>query len=181
MQYSELLGVLNDAAVNIVDTSYMLFRLFRRQGSTYYNRSCPVKRLFATSYTTSNSYPRLVPRNESGSGTVACLRRDCKGVIKRLVGKYTLPAGFIMDELDMVACHTGIYAGLTGRLLAPNTWEAYNTAHFWPHIMQKWGDDIPKKLLKTILYSGLNGASLRGGHTRQGRRGVRIFERGRSG
>lgn len=62
-----------------------------------------------------------------------------------------------MDELDMVACHTGIYAGLTGRLLAPNTWEAYNTAHFWPHIMQKWGDDIPKKLLKTILYSGLNG------------------------
>lgn len=28
--------------------------------------------------------------------------------------------------------------------------------------MSRWESDIPKKLLKTILYSGLNGASLRG-------------------
>ena len=30
-QYSELITTLNDAAITIVDTSYMLFRLFRRK------------------------------------------------------------------------------------------------------------------------------------------------------
>lgn len=39
--YSELIDTLNDGAQELIDTSYMLFRLFRRQGSTYYNRNCP--------------------------------------------------------------------------------------------------------------------------------------------
>lgn len=63
----------------------------------------------------------------------------------------------------MVACHTGIYAGLVGKDKAPHTWEAYHSNAFWNYIFSKWGDDIPKPLLKTLLYSGLNGASMRGG------------------
>lgn len=60
----------------------------------------------------------------------------------------------------MVACHTGIYAGLMGRTKAPNTWEAYQSGAFWSFILGRWGDLCPKSLLKRILYSGLNGASL---------------------
>lgn len=161
--YSELIDTLNDGAQELIDTSYMLFRLFRRQGSTYYNRSCPVKRLFASSYLGQRSYPRIVPYTTEGSGTIACLRRDCKRVIKDLAGKHLLPDSVVMDEIDMVACHTGIYVGLTGCVAAPHTWEAYQTGKFWPHILNRWGEDIPKKLLKTILYSGLNGASMKGG------------------
>ena len=129
--YSELIDALNDGAQNIIDVSYMLFRLFRRQGSTYYNRSCPVRRLFASSYLGHRSYPRLVPRTEEGSGTIACLRRDCKRVIKGLIGKFLLPKSIVLDELDMVACHTGIYVGLTGSIDAPHTQEAYGSGKFW--------------------------------------------------
>lgn len=94
-----------------------------------------MKGLFATSYVDSNSYPRLVPRNINGSGTIACLRRDCKRVIKTLVEEYLLPEDLVPEELDMVACHTGIYVGLTGAVNAPHTWEAYGTGNFWHHIM----------------------------------------------
>lgn len=48
-----------------------------------------------------------------------------------------------------------------GGAKAPNTWEAYRSGSFWGHIFDKWGDDIPKPL--PLLYSGLNGASLKGG------------------
>lgn len=47
-----------------------------------------------------------------------------------------------------------------GRTKAPNTWEAYESGAFWFFIIGKWGDLCPKPLLKRILYSGLNGASL---------------------
>ena len=105
----------------------------------------------------------MVPYTTEGSGTIACLRRDCKRVIKELASKRLLPKAIALDEVDMVACHTGIYVGLTGSVAAPQTWEAYQTGAFWPHILARWKEDIPKKLLKTILYSGLNGASMKGG------------------
>lgn len=54
----------------------------------------------------------------------------------------------------MVACHTGIYAGLMGCTKAPNTWEAYQSGSFWAFVMDKWGDGCPKPLLKRVLYSG---------------------------
>ena len=152
--YSELIDTLNEGAQELIDTSYMLFRLFRRQGSTYYNRNCPVKKLFASSYLGQRSYPRIVPYTTEGSGTIACLRRDCKRVIKGLASKHLLPDSVVLDEIDMVACHTGIYVGLTGSVAAPHTWEAYQTGEFWPHILTRWGEDVPKKLLKVILYSG---------------------------
>ena len=158
--YSEMIETLNDGAKEIIDTCYMLFRLFRGQGSTYYNRNCPVKRLFALSYLGQSSYPRIIPHTPEGSGTIACLRRDCKRVIKALTGKRLLPESIVLDEIDMVACHTGIYVGLTGSVAAPHTWEAYKTGGFWPYILTRWGEDIPKRLLKTILYSGLNGAQV---------------------
>jgi len=62
----------------------------------------------------------------------------------------------------MVACHTGIYAGLMGRNMAPNTREAYYSDSFWDFLIPKWGNSVPKSVLKTLIYSGLNGASLRG-------------------
>ena len=68
----------------------------------------------------------------------------------------------------MVACHTGIYVGLTGAVNAPHTWEAYSTVNFWSHIMSKWESDIPKTYPKSflrpfILYSGLNETVLASG------------------
>ena len=127
----------------------MLFRLFRRQAKEAPTPiTTPIRGaqlLFATPYAGSCSYPRLVPRNTQGLGTIACLRRDCKRVIKTLVEKYILPDDLVLDELDMVACHTGIYVGLTGAVNAPHTWEAYSTVNFWSHIMSKWGSDQDQK------------------------------------
>lgn len=80
----------------------------------------------------------------------------------RVTDQLILPKGLVLEELDMVACHTGIYAGLMGAAKAPHTWEAYGSGSFWAFIYKKWGDtfDCPKSLLKRIVYSGLNGASL---------------------
>lgn len=66
-------------------------------------------------------------------------------------GKRLLPESIVLDEIDMVACHTGIYAGQTK---APNTWKAYQSGSFWAFIMERWGNGCPKPLLKRVLYSG---------------------------
>lgn len=60
-----------------------------------------------------------------------------------------------------MACHTGIFTGLMGPNRAPNTWDAYRSGNFWGFVMNKWDHGIPKPLLKTIFYAGLNGASLK--------------------
>lgn len=126
----------------------------------YFHRRCPVQHPFATSYGDLPSYPRLVPKSGHGSATLANLRRDLKGVIHQVINRLVLPDELILEEIDMVACHTGIYAGLMGCTKAPNTWEAYQSGSFWAFVMDKWGDGCPKPLLKRVLYSGLNGASL---------------------
>lgn len=158
-RHQDLVCIINKESVQIVRTCYMLFRLFRKGLSTYYHRKSPVQHLFATSYQDSAGYPRLIPRSEKGSATIANSKRECKRVIKEVFNTVLLPQGLVLEEMDMVACHTGIYAGLMGEAKAPYTWEAYRSGSFWSHILSRWGEDIPKNLLKTLLYSG--GASLR--------------------
>ena len=161
-RYLGLVSVLNRECTPIIEACYQLYRAFRPGESQYFRRKCPVQDLFATSYTETAGYPRLTPRNAQGSATLANLRRDLKRVIRQVIDLLILPEGLVLEEVDMVACHTGIYAGLMGPARAPNTRQAYGSGAFWTFIFDKWGGmfDCPKSLLKRILYSGLNGASL---------------------
>ena len=159
-RYKELVDLLNEESAAITSTCYLLFRLFGPGNRTYFNRRCPVQHTFATSYGDLPSYPRLVPKSGHGSATLANLRRDLKRVICQVLNRLILPDELVLEEIDMVACHTGIYAGLMGPTKAPNTWEAYQSGSFWAFIMERWGNGCPKPLLKRVLYSGLNGASL---------------------
>lgn len=122
----------------------MLFRLFRRKDHAYYQRRCPVSQLFAVSYENSARYPRLVPNNGESSATIANLRVDCKRAVKRVINRTLLLQGkgralIGMEELDMVACHTGIYAGLMGEKGAPTWGDAYHSGSSWSHVLSRGG------------------------------------------
>nr|YP_005352949.1 hypothetical protein MACHC_p030 [Mankyua chejuensis]ADZ47981.1 hypothetical protein [Mankyua chejuensis]AJJ48611.1 ORF295 [Mankyua chejuensis] len=140
----------------------MLFHLFHRRDSSYYLNKFPIKQLFATSCETSEGYPRVKPKVDNSLGTISNIKRECKRVIKETYQRVVLPRDLCIEEIDMVACYTGIFAGLMGEKRVPNTWQAYHSGSFWDFIMEKRGREIPKAVLKTLLYSGLNGASLKG-------------------
>lgn len=142
----------------------MPFRLFRGGDSTYYLRRMPVRQLFATLYKEEADYPRIIPQDEVSdtNATIANLKRECKGAIKKVFDRILAPAVLVLEELDMVACHTGLYVGLMGSKKAPNTWYAYHSRNFWDFIFSKRGGSVPKQVLQKLLYSGLNGASLIG-------------------
>lgn len=71
-----------------------------------------------------------------------------------------LPEGHVILEIDMAACHTAFFAGFMGPEKAPHTWGCYQTHDFWATAMEKYGDILPKRLLKRLLYQGLNGGKI---------------------
>lgn len=83
---------------------------------------------------------------------MASILRDLKRVIKRVLRRVLLPEELIIEEVDMVACHTGIYAGLMGKTHAPCTWDAYHSESFWDQILSSFGPDIPKQSLYLKLF-----------------------------
>lgn len=126
-RYEGIVSLLNEECDAIANTCYLLFRVFRPGSSPYFLRPRAAQHLFATSYAEPPGYSRLIPKNSHGAATLANLRRDLKRVIRQVIDWLVLPDELAMEEVDMVACHTGIYAGLMGRTKAPNTWEAYQS------------------------------------------------------
>lgn len=61
-RYSKLLNFLNEEATEVVETCYMLSRLYRKGPSNYFSCKCPVLKLFPTSYKDIEGYPRLIPK-----------------------------------------------------------------------------------------------------------------------
>jgi hypothetical protein len=137
-----------------------------RKSLRYSQQRNPIRRLFPSSYVDGydSQHFRLYPMNDLGkkSGIVG-LKGSYKYRILSKLNNDWLPEGYRLVNVDLTACHTGIFVGLAGARMAPFTTEAYISQRFWERILDeasKSGLDVKKAYLKRIFYKALNGGSV---------------------